>query len=175
MGPREQQVVVAQEQALLPASPRQGIRRQEISEITAWQIEKWKKERKEMQSRRKKPIRTYGVNRELATLKHPFGKPVEWNRLKENPAKKIKWLKGEEKRVRFLRQEEIQTLLGNCSDSLRPVVEVALNTGMRRGEIFGLTWDCVNFEHGILTLLDTKNNKRHDVPMNKTGNRSLRE
>jgi len=84
-------------------------------------------------------------------------------------------LKGEEKRVRFLRQEEIQTLLGNASDSLRTVVEVALNTGMRRGEIFGLTWDCVNFEHGILTLLDTKNNKRHDVPMNKTGNRSLRE
>ncbi len=64
--------------------------------------------------------------------------------------------------------DEIQPLLGNCSDSLRDVVEVALNTGMRQGEIFGLTWDRANFEQGILTLLDTKNNPRRDVPMNKT-------
>lgn len=48
-----------------------------LSEITAWQNEKWKKERKEMQSRRKKPIGPYEVNRELATLKHLFGKAVE--------------------------------------------------------------------------------------------------
>ena len=46
------------------------------------------------------------VNRELALLKHMFTKAIEWGRVKENPAKKVKLLKGEVKRVRFLMPEE---------------------------------------------------------------------
>ena len=132
-----------------------------ISEITSWQIEKFK-------ARRKEQVKPASVNRELALIKHMLTKAVEWGKLKESPAKPVKLLKGEARRVRFLMPDEIQNLLSNCADHLRPIVTVAVHTGMRRGEILGLTWDRVSFEQGIITLLDTKNKERRDVPMNET-------
>jgi integrase len=108
------------------------------------------------------------VNRELALLKHMYTKAVEWGRVKESPARKVKLLKGEVRRVRFLLPEEIQKLLSNCADHLRPIVTVALHTGMRKGELLNLSWNQLNFEQGIITLEDTKNHERRDIPMNET-------
>lgn len=142
-----------------------------LHEITGWMIEKWKSERKE-----KCEIAT--VNRELALLKHLFSKAVEWKDenkiafLKEDPTKAVKRLKGETKRVRYLLPGEIQKLLLNCEGLLRgflrPLVTVALHTGARKGELQGLQWPQADFELGIISLLDTKNGERRDVPMNET-------
>ena len=132
-----------------------------IQEITTWQIEKWK-------SGRKEGLAVGSVNRELALLKHIFSMAVKWRRLKENPAKDVRGFKGETKRVRFLMPEEIQRLLSNCTDYLKPIVTLALHTGMRKGELLGLQWSQVNSEQGIITLTDTKNNERRDIPMNET-------
>jgi integrase len=108
------------------------------------------------------------VNREMALLKHMYAKAVEWGKVKENPAKKVKRLQGEAKRLRFLVPEEIQTLLSNCSGYLRSVVLVALNTGMRRGELLGLKWGQINMDQGIITLPETKNHEPRNIPMNAT-------
>jgi len=132
-----------------------------IQEITTWQIEKFK-------TRRKEEVKPASVNRELALIKHMFTKAVEWDRVKESPVKKVKLLKGEVKRMRFLVPDEIQRLLSNCADHLKPIVTVALHTGMRKGELLGLQWDQVDFKQGIITLLDTKNHERRDIPMNET-------
>src|SRR4030043_25970 len=105
-----------------------------IQEITTWQIEKYKAKRKE-------EVKPASVNRELALLKHLYTKAIEWGKMKENPAKKVKFLKGEVKRVRFLTPEEVQRVLSNCPDRLKPLVTVAIHTGMRKGELSGLKWD----------------------------------
>ena len=102
-----------------------------------------------------------------------YSKGMEWGKVKESPAKKVKLLKGETKRLRFLMPDEIQKLLSNCTDHLKPIVTVAVHTGMRKGELLGLQWDRVNFEQGIITLLDTKNNERRDIPMNETVKKTL--
>ena len=162
-----------------------------IQEITTWQIEKYKAKRKEeVKKPRKKNltkavknvspgsqakiIKPATVNRELALLKHMFTKAIEWGKLKENPAKKVKLLKGEVRRVRYLMPDEVRRLLSNCTDHLKPIVTVALNTGMRKSEILGLTWNQVNFEQGIITLTDTKNGERRDIPMNETVKATLK-
>ena len=63
---------------------------------------------------------------------------------------------------------EFQTLLSNCGDFLKPIVTVAVHTGIRKGELLSLTWGRVNIEHGIITILDTKNSERKDIPMDET-------
>jgi integrase len=138
-----------------------------IQEITTWQIEKWK-------STRKEGLQAGSVNRELALLKHIFSMAVKWRKLKENPAREVKRFKGETKRVRYLIPYEVQTLLSNCEDFLKPIVTVAVHTGMRKSEILGLKWDQVNFEQGMISLSDTKNRERRDIPMNETVKTTLR-
>lgn len=139
-----------------------------IQEITTWQIEKYK-------AKRKDEIKPASVNREIALLKHMYSKAIEWGKAKENPAKKVKLLKGEIKRVRFLMPDEIQRLLSNCADHLKPIVTVALHTGMRKGELLNLQWDQVNFDQGIISILNTKNHERRDIPMNETIKTTLKE
>ena len=89
-----------------------------IQEITTWQIEKYK-------ARRKEEVKPATVNREVALLKHMYTKAIEWGKAKESPAKKVKLLKGEVNRVRFLMPEEIRALLSNCAGHLKPIVTVA--------------------------------------------------
>lgn len=132
-----------------------------IQEITTWQIEKYKSKRKELY----KPA---SVNRELALLKHMFTKAIEWKKVKEDPAKKVKLFRGKFERVRYLMPDEVQTVLSNCEDFLRPIVTVAVHTGMRKGELMNLKWNQVNFNQGIISLFETKNHKRRDIEMNET-------
>jgi integrase len=65
-----------------------------------------------------------------------FTKAIEWGKCKENPAKKVKRLKGEVKRVRFLMPDEVQKLLPNCVDYLKPIVTLAVHTGNEEGRTF---------------------------------------
>ena len=132
-----------------------------MQDITTWQIEKFKAKRKET-------CKVGSVNRELALVKHLFTKAIEWRKTKENPSKSVKFLKGAEKRVRFLMPADIQKLISNCVDWLKPIVTVAVHTGMRKSELLGLKWNQVNFEQGIITLFDTKNHERRDIPMDET-------
>jgi integrase len=125
--------------------------------------------------RLQRPIQPATLNRELSLLKHLFTKAIEWGKCKENPAKKVKKLKGEVKRVRFLMPDEVQMLLSNCPECLNPIVTVAVHTGMRKGEIFGLKWPQINFEQGLITLHDTKNGERRDIPMDETVKTILKE
>ena len=72
--------------------------------------------------------------------------------------------------LRFLSEEEISRLMTACQCSAPPelaaVVTVALNTGMRKGEVLGLTRDRVDFSRGVLLLERTKSGRRREVPMN---------
>ncbi len=131
-----------------------------FQEITPFEIEKYKSER--LQS-----VGPATVNRELATLKTIFSTAIAWGKTDVNPARTVKNLKEPHGRLRFLEKEEIGTLLAHCSGMLKPVVIVALHTGMRRGEILGLKWQDIDFRRNIITLLDTKNGERRDLPMNE--------
>ena len=47
------------------------------------------------------------------------------------------------------------------ADHVRPIVILAMTTGMRRGEIFQLQWADINFEKGEVTLrADTTKSKK---------------
>jgi len=106
------------------------------------------------------------VNREMSCLHHTFTKAVEWEMIEQNPFEKGKSLilKENNKRMRFLNENEIKNLLENCPPYLCKVIECALNTGMRRGEIFGLKWFQVR--DGFLYLKETKTSEPRQIPIN---------
>jgi integrase len=70
--------------------------------------------------------------------------------------------------LRFLTVEEAQALVSVCDEHLRPIVITALHTGMRRGEILSLTWDNVDLVNGFITLTETKNGEKREVPIDGT-------
>ena len=65
--------------------------------------------------------------------------------------------------------EERERLLVTCKSSesihLLPIVTLALSTGMRRGEILGLSWENVDLQSRRIILLRTKNGERRVVPL----------
>src|SRR5262249_40480293 len=72
-------------------------------------------------------------------------------------------------RIRWLEPDQEARLLAACRASrdsrLLGIVTIALETGMRHGEIMGLTWDRVDLSRGVIRLELTKSGKRREVPM----------
>lgn len=82
-------------------------------------------------------------------------------------------------RDRLLTLEEKDRLLVACKASsnpyLYPIVSIALLTGMRYGEIVGLHWEDIHFEHKAITLYQTKNGERRVLPLTEPVEQILRE
>lgn len=112
------------------------------------------------------------INRHLATIKHMFTKAVDWEYVEEEALKrvrKVKQLEENNRRLRYLSREECQALIASCDTHLRPLVIMAINTGMREGEIFNLRWDThIDLKHGFILLDITKNGERREIPINGT-------
>jgi len=83
----------------------------------------------------------------------------------------IEMPKKPEHRERYLDEDEIPRLLEACAESrnphLRTIVVIALNTGMRRGEILGLEWERIDLSSARITLYRTKSGKPRGVPINR--------
>jgi integrase len=145
-----------------------------IMEITTFHIQKYQIRRKRELDEKfeakgiPKEDRNYAtVNRELACLRHMFYLALEWELVEKNPvaSRSIKFF-PEKRRDRLLSKEELGELLSACEGRLRNIVLVALNTGMRMGEIFNLRWDQVDLFNRKILLTRTKTNQNRSIPIN---------
>lgn len=57
----------------------------------------------------------------------------------------------------------------NFTDHLRPLAIVSINTGMRKGEIFNLTWEDVDLKNKVITVegSTSKSGQTRHIPINK--------
>ena len=148
-----------------------------LSRITARQIEEYK-------VRRLEKVTASTFNREFNTIKNLFRKAVEWGHLKDNPTKEVKWIKTGKQMFRFLSAEEMEPLLGSCAQSgniqYYGIVTMALNTGMRKGEILRLRWEDLDFRRRQIRVVNSKDGhtKNYDtrvIPMNRSVEALLRK
>ena len=130
-----------------------------LSEITQQMIEKF-------QARRLEEVKPATVNRHIAAFKNIYTKAIQWGYVLENPARLVKLSKEENQRNPHLTDKQIDRLLSIASEQLRPVLITALNTGMRKSEILGLTWNDVNLQAGCIRLTKTKSGKPREIPVN---------
>lgn len=110
------------------------------------------------------------VVRYMAALSHAFTTGMkEWGWLDDNPMRFVSKPREGKGRVRFLDDDERVRLLDACRESRNPdlytVVVLALSTGMRKGEILGLTWKDIDLDRGIISITDSKNRESRAVPV----------
>jgi integrase len=148
-----------------------------LVEITGSRISGWKSERlSAVCPQTKEPYKAAAVNRPLALLRHLLRVARdEWEVLSTVP--KIKLEREGQGRLRWLTEEEIVRLLCASLRSRNPelhaAVVIAINTGLRRAELLGLTWDRVDRSRGVIRLEITKSGRRREVPLNDDSDRAL--
>jgi integrase len=100
---------------------------------------------------------------------------TEWCVIEHAP--KIKWLKAPKPPFDFLTFDEAERAVAATDGQWRAMVTVALNTGLRRGELLALRWEDVDLVAGRLLVrrnvwrkhVDTpKSGRLREVPLNET-------
>lgn len=135
--------------------------------------------------RQAKGVKPQTLNRDRTALLAMINKAVEWRVIDHNPLddpafrplqmadhKRVRWL-GQRDELETHSLGERERFLRALRDEatppyLRQMVRLAMNTGLRRGEIFGLRWENVSTKRRELTVhADTaKTNKTRHVPLN---------
>ena len=141
-----------------------------LSELTPVLISEHRELLSQTETIRKTKKSNATVNRYLAALSTAISTAInEWGWMEENPLRKVSKLKEPRGRVRYLSDEERELLLIACKESHNPdlylTVILAMSTGGRRAEIWGLSWKCVDLKNGFITFEETKNDEPRSVPL----------
>jgi integrase len=118
---------------------------------------------------------TFNHYRSLMSLSYRLG--IMNRKVTSNPARSVTRRREDNNRVRFLTEEE--------EKKLRKVIEakwllhlaeldLAINTGLRKGNQYSLTWDMVDFRGRMLNIARTKNEEAIHVPLNDAAVAALR-
>ncbi len=110
----------------------------------------------------------------LKFLRHVLNLAVRDGKLERNPFAQIKLPKVTPNRTRFLTPEEEARILEALGPTYRPWARLAILTGMRKSELFGLRWKDVDLERGVITLPSTKAGGVQYVHLNDEAREILR-
>lgn len=107
------------------------------------------------------------ANRHLEAVKRMFNLAEEWEIIEKNPARFVKKLRENNRRTRVLSLEEETRLFSTAKPPHDLILMMALDTGMRRGEIMSLKWPAVRLNDGIIVVRseDTKSGESRIIPI----------
>jgi integrase len=94
-----------------------------------------------------------------------------------NPARSVTHRREDNNRVRFLTREEEEKLRKVIKRKWSwhlPELDLAVNTGIRKGSQYGLTWAMVDWKGRMLNIPRTKNEEPVHVPLNDAAVAALR-
>jgi len=184
----------------LKSSVLADLRDTKLSDLTSFQIERWRS------ARLKDDTTARTCNRDLDALKAALTRAVKWNLLNRNPFVDVKKLREDDAGVvRYLTPAE-ETRLRKAIEArdtrrnakreaanrwrrargyaewpaenpnhLTPIVLVALNTGLRKGELLNLRWPDVDLVGAQLTVQGdgAKSGQTRHVPLNADALKTL--
>lgn len=100
-----------------------------------------------------KPLSAKSKKNVHGTLHKALEKAVSLGYIRHNPADKPDLPKIQKAEIKPLADGEMVSFLDAIKGSeYEPVYTVTLFTGMREGEVLGLTWDCIDFKAGTITI-----------------------
>ena len=132
-----------------------------LDEISPLHIEKYKAERL------KQRVQPSTVNRCLAIIKKMFNLAVDWEFLEKNQIGKVKLFSEKDNlKERILTKKEEIRLLKASSEHLKTILIVALNAGMRLGEILSLQWSQIDLSRKTIRVEKTKSGRIRIININ---------
>lgn len=122
--------------------------------------------------RRGAGLRPGTIRRDLACLSSLLTSCQEWEWIDANPVpaflkrRSKRGLKEAHARTRYLTEGEEAALLANASEHVRVAIVLAIETGLRREELFSLKWNQIDMARGyIRTTTKTKSGRDRLVPL----------
>lgn len=126
-------------------------------DITTGEVETW---RADLETR----LSVSSVNHHLKLFRAIQLRAVDNRRLSRDGLPKVKLLKEDNQRVRYLSDDEEARLKAVASKALWQVVVFEVNTGLRRGEMLALQWP--DIDAGTIWVRTSKSGEGRRVPMN---------
>jgi integrase len=124
-----------------------------------------------------KPLSPASVNRELTTLSKIFTLALQDELVDRNPCSMVEKLKESKPRDRLLSKEEEKRFWNevNKDKQLTQIVLLAINTGLRKGQILAIKVSDIDFEKGRLNVIASKGRDERQIPLNQKALDVLKE
>lgn len=101
----------------------------------------------------KKPLSAKTVRDIHGVLHQALEQAVKSGEMESNPAKACKLPKVQKTEIKPLEDSQVSSFLSLIEGHTHEYLyKITLFTGLREGEVLGLTWDCVDFSRGTLTI-----------------------
>ncbi len=82
-----------------------------------------------------------------------------------NPVEHVRMPKQDKGRNRRITLDEEKSLIDGAESPFKEIIILAIESGMRRGELMTMTWEMVDLGNRVVSLEDTKNGERRSVPL----------
>jgi integrase len=141
-----------------------------LDAISPMDIERLKKELREGTSLRGTPYAPATIKHQIVILRRLYNLAKKWGLYDgKNPVHSVDMPKLDNQKTEFLGDEELKRLLKTlenwpCRESAT-FVRFKLLTGLRRGELFKLMWNDVDFDRSLITLRAPKGGKTTTLPL----------
>ena len=141
-----------------------------LDKISQLDIERLLSDMRKGKSKRKKPYAPQTLKHQLVLLNRVFNIAIQWGKVPgPNPCKKVEKPKINNQVTGFLTNDELTRLMAvlfEWPDKITAsIILFALYTGLRRGEIFRLTWQDVDMARHTVTLKNPKGGKDQVLPL----------
>lgn len=149
--------------------------RMKLKDIGIPEVERFKAEKL------KKGLAPKSINNHLGVLRKMLNLAVEWRELPYAP--KVKQLRVPLQEFRFLNFEEADRFLAAADARWKPMLTIALRTGLRLGELLALKWEDIDLVAGRLVVRRTlwqgqegspKGGRMREVPLSETAVATLK-
>jgi integrase len=104
----------------------------------------------------RKPLSEATVNRDLSVVRHILYWAMDEGYIAHNPFARVRMARERRQRRPVMSVAEEIKLLFSCAVHLVAIIILALDTGMRRGELLHQHWEDVDFDRRLLFVTHSK-------------------